>query len=50
MAIIVQQQITPIIPHINESRSPPKINHNILPKVLMLLLHSFYPASSDGLG
>ena len=37
-AMMVQQQIIPTTPHSTERISPPKINHSILPRVLMLLL------------
>lgn len=40
MAMIVQHQITPTIPHNTERINPPNTNHNILPNVFMLLLQS----------
>lgn len=40
IAMIVQQQIMPATTHKAERISPPKINHNILLKVLILLLQS----------
>lgn len=40
MAIIVQQQITPTIPHNTERTNPPNTSHNILPTVFTLLLQS----------